>query len=64
MTLQEASNKVGSKVLFYYRHTPRSQSPDDVGVITSVNDLYVFVRFGDGVGSQACVADDLVLEYR
>ena len=45
---------VGRRVLYRPRH-----SPDEAGVITSFNDSFVFVRYGDLSESQATMHEDL-----
>ena len=40
---------VGRKVIFRYHH-----GEEEEGVVTSVNDVNVFVRFGSQAGSEAC----------
>ena len=54
MTLEEARASIG--LLVVYRR--KGQKPDQ-GVVTSVNDHYVFVRYGSQVGSQATDPADL-----
>ena len=54
MTLDEARASIG--LLVVYR---RKNQPLDQGVITSVNDRYVFVRYGSQVGSAATSPADL-----
>ena len=54
MTLDEARASIG--LLVVYR---RKGQPLDQGVITSVNDHYVFVRYGSQVGSAATNPADL-----
>lgn len=55
MTLDEARERVGHKVLY---RTPGGVLREE-GVITSVNDQYVFVRYGSQAGSQATYPADL-----
>ena len=54
MTLEEARASIG--LLVVYRR--KGQKPDQ-GVVTSVNDHYVFVRYGSQVGSAATNPADL-----
>ena len=54
MTLEEARASIGLSVV--YRR--KNQKPDQ-GVVTSVNDRYVFVRYGSQVGSAATNPADL-----
>lgn len=56
MTLDEARNAIGLKVLYRSGHTDREE-----GVINSVNDTFVFVRYGSQAGSQATRPVDLQL---
>lgn len=55
MTLAEAAAGVGRGVVY----TPHHGGPKEDGVITSVNDRYVFVRYGARQGSSATEAADL-----
>ena len=59
MTLDEARGAIDREVLYL----PPGGSIDstEVGVITSVNHRYVFVRFGSGATSAACNPADLTL---
>jgi len=43
------ADKIGRSVIFRYQH-----GEEQAGVVTSVNDRYVFVRFGSAIGSQSC----------
>lgn len=52
MTLDEARELVGCKVVYRSLHLSVSEQGDE-GVITSVNDTWVFVRYGSQTGSQA-----------
>jgi len=54
MTLDEARASIG--LLVVYR---RLNKPLDEGVVTSVSDRYVFVRYGAQVGSAATNPADL-----
>jgi hypothetical protein len=54
MSIDEARAAIGQLVV--YR---RLNQPPDEGVITSVNDRYVFVRYGSQVGSAATNPKDL-----
>jgi len=54
MTLEEARASIG--LLVIYR---RKGQKFDEGVVTSVNDRYVFVRYGSQVGSAATNPADL-----
>jgi hypothetical protein len=56
MTLDEAREHVGSKVLY----TPSSDVVEE-GVITEVRGEYVFVRYGGDYGSKATRPEDLRL---
>jgi hypothetical protein len=63
MTLEEARNNIGKFVIY----TPFSDFTKgeihrlQYGFITSVNDRYVFVRYGDGDTSAATDPNDLKL---
>ena len=52
--LQEGRQRIGDTVL--YRN---GYAADEQGYITSVNDRYVFVRFGAGAHGVACHPDSL-----
>ena len=62
ITLDEARGKVGARVRYTAPQTPETKTRD--GVITSVNDHFIFVRYDwqqrDAQG-QACRDRDLVL---
>lgn len=57
MTLDEARQNIGADVVF----RGGASTEDENGVITSVNDTYVFVRYSDGWSSQATRPEDLTL---
>lgn len=58
MTLEEARAGIGRKVV--YAATPWDSSrPPEEGVVTSVNDHFVFVRYGSDTHSKATYAGDL-----
>lgn len=56
MTLDEAREHVGAGVVYLPPGRPRED-----GVITSVNDRYVFVRYDGDKGSKATTPTDLIL---
>ena len=58
MTLDEARERIGQKVVYRPRH---DWATPDEGVVTSVNNSYVnvFVRFGTQTSSQATLPGDL-----
>lgn len=59
MTLAEAREAIGRKVVY----TPSRQwrlTPEE-GVITSVNEIYVHVRYGGDVHTKATRPEDLEL---
>ena len=61
MTLDEARENIGRRVV--YRQLGRRRLVNlDTGVITSVNDVVVFVRYGDDRHSKATYACDIALE--
>ena len=58
MTLEEARKNIGR----YVTYTPYegcSKDQLELGVITSVNDHYVFVRYGNDINSKATRPEDL-----
>lgn len=55
MTLDEARERIGLKVIYRSPGNPLAEE----GVITSVNDSFVFVRYGSQAGSQATYPADL-----
>lgn len=58
MNLQEASKNIGRHVRYIpFKNCPPSEY--EYGVITSCNDVYVFVRYGDDINSKATCACDL-----
>lgn len=59
MTLDEARELIGNKVVYRAPHQHRYDSPGQEGVVTSVNDTYVFVRYGASTTSQATRPQDL-----
>lgn len=60
MTLEEARNNIG-KYVIYTPFGNCTQNQKELGVITSVNDNYVFVRYGNELNSKATRAEDLRL---
>jgi hypothetical protein len=57
MTLLEARINVGRKAIY----RPPHGAPLEEGVITSVSNTYVFVRYGSEAWSKATCPDDLSL---
>jgi len=58
MTLEEARNNIGRYVTYIpFAYCDKSQY--EFGVITSVNDRYVFVRYGNELHSKATRPEDL-----
>ena len=58
MTLEEAKNNIGR----YVTYTPFqgcSKNQYELGVITGVNETYVFVRYGNDINSKATRPEDL-----
>lgn len=55
MTLDEARERVGLKVVYRAAHIQPYEAGEE-GVITSVGPSYVFVRFGADYGSKATAA--------
>ena len=60
MTLEEAKQNIGRYVV-YIPHPTCPNNQRELGVITSVNEKYVFVRYGNDVHSKATRAEDLML---
>lgn len=61
MTLAEAKHNIGRRVVYCPEnpHIPR-----EFGVISSVNDRYVFVRYDKSGHSAATAPEDLYIEHR
>ena len=59
MTLDEARAHIGDAVIYHPYAT--ELDPVEEGVITSVSDRYVFVRYGADKGSKATSAERLAL---
>ena len=58
MTLEDARKNIGR----YVTYTPYDGCPKEqleLGVINSVNDKYVFVRYGNDINSKATRPEDL-----
>jgi len=53
---------IGRVVVYHSPHTP-DNAPGQEGVISSVNDHYVFVRYGNSATSQATPVDRLEFCY-
>lgn len=63
MKLSEARENIGRKVVY----TPFKDCEyymKETGVITSTNNKFVFVRYGNDVNSKATMAEDLELEVK
>jgi hypothetical protein len=58
MTLQEAKNNIGKWVV-YTPFDGCSKDQKEIGIITSVNESYVFVRYGNELHSKATLPEDL-----
>ena len=58
MTLDEAREHIGSRVVYQ----PGGGQPCEEGVITSVSDFYIFVRYGAGSGPKATRPDWLAVQ--
>lgn len=58
MLLQEASENIGRKVI-YTPYQDCDIKAIEYGVITSVNNNFVFVRYGKDVNSKATRAENL-----
>lgn len=61
MTLQQATNSIGRKVI-YKPYLGCGMDDHEYGVITSTNSKYVFVRYGKDINSKATDPNDLELE--
>ena len=58
MTLEQARNNIGCYVTYIpFKGCDKSQY--EIGIITSVNEKYVFVRYGNNLHSKATRAEDL-----
>ena len=55
MTLDEARRHIGNAVVYWDDHHDHAEQ----GVVTSVNDTYVFVRYGSDSHSKATRPEDL-----
>jgi hypothetical protein len=54
--------KIGDKVVYNPRHLldgDKTIKDENIGVVTSINKHYAFVKFNGNEGSQACYARDL-----
>ena len=60
ITKEEALKNLGNKVIYRAPHVD-SHSPGEEGVITSVNELWAFVRYGSDTHSKATPYSDLEL---
>lgn len=58
--VEEAQKWVGRQVAYRAGYPG---APEEYGVVTSVNELYIFVRFGNYGCSQACAPRDLRLVW-
>ena len=55
MKLSEAKQLVGREVVYTEKHTKKKE----FGIITSVNDKYVFVQYGNDTIAKATKPEDL-----
>lgn len=62
MTLDEARESIGQGVIYLPR-SREGMEHAEAGVISSVNDHYVFVRYGSDRGTKATYPEDLTLEF-
>ena len=63
MTLEEARKNIGRYVVYTpFKGCDASQK--EMGIITSVNDRYVFVRYGNDINSKATRPEDLKMWLR
>ncbi len=58
MNIKQAKENIGRKVIY------KSYGKMETGVITSVNDKFVFVRYGTDINSKATNPKDLDLEFK
>lgn len=58
ITLEEARERIGAKVIYRADHVPLNE-PGEEGVITEVGHMYVFVRYGADVTAKATPAEPL-----
>lgn len=58
MTIDEAREHIGNKVVYRSAHVP-ADAPGEEGVITSVNSSMVFVRYGADAHSKATCPSDI-----
>lgn len=63
MTIEQARENIGRNVTYERYYGDLMVSGPEFGVITSVNDRYVFVRYGAQVGSKATDPADLTLDH-
>ena len=63
MTIDEARDNIGNKVIYRYQGWT-GVAPAEEGVITSVNEIYVHVRYETDVHSKATRPEDLELLKR
>lgn len=60
ITTEQARDHIGRKAVYRAPHVG-SDEPGEEGVITGASSVYVFVRFGNDVGSKACSPEDVEL---
>ena len=62
MSVETSAFKEGENVRYvpYHAHGDIRHKDCENGIVTSVNDYYVFVDFGTSLHSQACKTDQLV----
>jgi hypothetical protein len=58
MTIEEAMKNIGKSVVYQPK-----VGPIEAGVITSVNNKFIFVRYGSHKHSQATKPEDLKFEF-
>lgn len=59
VSLEWAADHVGSKVVYHAMHQDPAKEQGEEGVITSVGNGVVFVRYGADTHSKATLADQL-----
>jgi len=60
LTLEQASKNIG-RLVTYRPYKTGPLNAIEGGLITSVNDKYVFVRYGSDINAKATRAEDLFL---
>lgn len=61
MTLEQAKASIGRRVV-YVPFAGCDPGQHEIGIITSTNNRFVFVRYGSDINSKATSPEDLQLE--